>query len=191
MFCRNLSQRSKSLQSEFDQWREKLKACNTATDSSYKESETRLRELLKSVDGEAKILGKVVASIEKNRDQFAHIDDAELRERSRFSKDIKDIVKKVKFELDSEQTNAKKRADVNKELNSVRIDAAERQRKSKLEAEKDAARDQRANELTQLQEKQDALIRDQDSILGSMSDALARLNNQAVIINEEIENQAM
>ena len=189
IYFRNLAFRAKAVQNEYDQWKEKLKSCNTATDPSFKELENSLRANLKSAEGESRIVSKAVKSIEEKREQFAHVDNKELSDRAAFAKDIKDILKRIKVDLDSEQTKAKKNADINAELNAARAQAMERQRLNNENRMENAVRDERSNKISQLQAQQELLIRDQDVILDSMSDALSRLNNQAHIINDEIENQ--
>jgi hypothetical protein len=190
MTFRNVAKRSKTLQGEFDRWREKLRNCNTSTDAGFKDLENSLRANLRSVEAETKTLRSAVAAIEKNREQFAHIDDAELAERSRFVKEIKEVLKKIKGELDSQETSSKKKADLNAELNAVRIQTEERQ-KSRYSAMEEAEQAERSRQMSQLQARQEELFRGQDAILGSMNDALARLNTQALIINDEIKDQDM
>jgi hypothetical protein len=179
------------IQKDYDTWKSLMDSgVNTQTDVRFKEVDQPLRVSVKAVLDEAKMLGKAVSSIEKHRDQYPHIDDKELSERSSFVKSAKNMLKRIQDELESEATRAKFRQDTMGELKGNRSEVLQRKRsQDKYDALRAAEEDEKNDQIAGLQAQQQFMIGQQNLVLDDMASALKRLTTQATIINNELEAQ--
>lgn len=121
-------------------------------------------------------LAQTIDIVQKNRARFPSIDDAELASREAFVRDTKAHMQKVQETLQSERTKAKLAAD--KERREATMTGAEREQKRSAEEAVEARRQAQAQ-----------VERDQDAVLGDMSETLKRLGAIAGDIDQELGAQ--
>eukprot|EP00475_Leptophrys_vorax_P022901 TRINITY_DN3114_c0_g1_i2.p1 TRINITY_DN3114_c0_g1~~TRINITY_DN3114_c0_g1_i2.p1 ORF type:complete len:270 (-),score=86.94 TRINITY_DN3114_c0_g1_i2:60-869(-) len=187
----NLASRLQAIQRDYDTWKSMMDSgVNTQTDVRFKEIDQPLRVSVKAVFDEAKMLGKAVSSIEKHRENFSHVDDRELAERSAFVKNSKTMLKRIQDEFDSDATKARYRQDTMGALKGDRQEVLQRKRsQDRYDALRQAEEDEKDDQIKVLQHQQQFMIDSQNVVLDDMASALKRLTTQATIINNELEAQ--
>lgn len=180
-----LEQEVRQLQLKFERWRQLLQTVNTATDVGFKTSHDEIRKDVTKTEEMCRKVKQAVMNIQMNRARFPHIDDRELANRRQFVDTLERAVTQMKDSLNSQDTRAKLEADQRKEMyqrqEQIRQDAA-RQASAYTQANTDFMKSQ--------QQQQTQVRREQDESLDKMGNTLDTLNQMAVTINNELEDQA-
>eukprot|EP00475_Leptophrys_vorax_P029401 TRINITY_DN4314_c0_g1_i1.p1 TRINITY_DN4314_c0_g1~~TRINITY_DN4314_c0_g1_i1.p1 ORF type:complete len:268 (+),score=89.61 TRINITY_DN4314_c0_g1_i1:68-871(+) len=182
--------RATQVKREYDTWKSMMDSDTSTTDSRFQACDQRLRELLKESLDEVRTLGKTVNKVKKKREDFPHIDNAELAERTKFVEDTKSALKKIQQDVESDSSNARKTKDTMKDLKGdgaeLRKLARDQDRYQKLE---DVPFDEKDGQIAKMQAQQDLLVKEQDEVLVSMEESLKRLRMQAEVIDNELDAQ--
>lgn len=72
------------LELQREKWKGLLHNTNTAESSAFQATDQQLKNSVKKVEQDIKNIKKTVKHVEKNRNQYPHIDDAELKSREDF-----------------------------------------------------------------------------------------------------------
>lgn len=166
----------------FSDWKALLRSRNTSTDEDFLRMDSDLSLRTTDLDKQVKQLQKVVAKIDKNRAQFPHIDDAELRGRKKYCSEARDIVRSVKQTLSSADTRAKLNADKQVALKGRRA----------LGSDEDAgyATQSQTPAREAFQETQRQAHAQQNEVLDDMMASVHRLGVMGEMVGDELGAQS-
>ena len=72
---------------KYEKYQDLVKSCDTSTNVEFKELNKDLTKSVRTVDKQIKDLKGAVDMVDKNREKFPHIKDAELNSRKKFVDD--------------------------------------------------------------------------------------------------------
>eukprot|EP00429_Kryptoperidinium_foliaceum_P000192 CAMPEP_0176019434 /NCGR_PEP_ID=MMETSP0120_2-20121206/9388_1 /TAXON_ID=160619 /ORGANISM="Kryptoperidinium foliaceum, Strain CCMP 1326" /LENGTH=285 /DNA_ID=CAMNT_0017352509 /DNA_START=293 /DNA_END=1147 /DNA_ORIENTATION=+ len=144
----------------------------------FKDAKKKLKRQLKNAESTLKDVHTTVQVVEKDRDKFSHIDDAQLYERQSLVNTSRERIQKAKDEINSEGVKLKL-------LEDERNKAVRRSGDGLLGARND---DQRRNTAFVLdnQAQTSLLMNQQDETLDELGEAVTRVGEMAGGISEEI-----
>mmetsp|Transcript_14830 Transcript_14830/g.26285 ORF Transcript_14830/g.26285 Transcript_14830/m.26285 type:complete len:247 (+) Transcript_14830:418-1158(+) len=159
---------------------ELLDNTNTAKSVEFKDARRSLGKDLKSAEKQLRDLTFTVTTVQKDRAQFAHIDDYELEQRDAYIKKIRKNLNEMKATYQGERVKRKMIADERAMIESKPMSSL-------------GATNSDEAENTQFIHDQQAqgqmIIRQQDEELEELGYAVDRVNDMAVGINEELKTQ--
>eukprot|EP01138_Halocafeteria_seosinensis_P010687 gb/GECG01010914.1/.p1 GENE.gb/GECG01010914.1/~~gb/GECG01010914.1/.p1 ORF type:complete len:217 (+),score=30.05 gb/GECG01010914.1/:1-651(+) len=97
-----------------EKWRNLLENTNTAESTAFQTTHSELLNSVKQVEQDIRNIKKTVKHVERNRNQFPHIDDAELSSRKEFISQTEKTVQEIKDEINSRKTKGKMHSDERK-----------------------------------------------------------------------------
>lgn len=169
-----------AINSKTTKFLELLDTCNTAKSSEFKDARRSLGKDLKSAEKQLRDLTFTVDMVQKDRAQFAHIDDYELEQRDAYIKKIRKNLNEMKSTYQGERVKRKMIADERKEIESKPM--------SNLGAtNSDEA--ENTHFIHDQQAQGQMIIRQQDEELEELGYAVDRVNDMAVGINDELKTQ--
>ena len=165
-------------QSDFEQWRFILDNKNTSTDPNFDRLNKGINVTLKELNVDLRNLQQVITVVEKSRQTFAHIDDAELAARKSFIADTRNKVQNIENVVNSDKTRLKIQGDQRRDLmGSSDTSVSQGRGGARITGEVVVA--QRRQDMKAREEEQDAVLED-------MSSALDRLTTSSTTINTKL-----
>jgi len=165
-------------QSDFEQWRFILDNKNTSTDPNFDRLNKGINVTLKELNVDLRNLQQVITVVEKSRQTFAHIDDAELAARKSFIADTRNKVQNIENVVNSDKTRLKIQGDQRRDLmGSSDTSISQGRGGARITGEVVVA--QRRQDMKAREEEQDAVLED-------MSSALDRLTTSSTTINTKL-----
>eukprot|EP01138_Halocafeteria_seosinensis_P010685 gb/GECG01010912.1/.p1 GENE.gb/GECG01010912.1/~~gb/GECG01010912.1/.p1 ORF type:complete len:245 (+),score=50.81 gb/GECG01010912.1/:1-735(+) len=166
-----------------EKWRNLLENTNTAESTAFQTTHSELLNSVKQVEQDIRNIKKTVKHVERNRNQFPHIDDAELSSRKEFISQTEKTVQEIKDEINSRKTKGKMHSDERKILQS--------KPGSSGAGEENMNKYQKANQdfVQESKQQQQQLIQQQDQHLDQMDRTLTTIDQMAKNINSELEEQ--
>jgi len=159
----------------FTRWQELLKSTNTAENDEFDWTTQELIENLKTIEQDLEALDETVCIVEKNMDRFS-LDSRDIDQRKRFIVDTRTRIQSIRGAIDHPNTHEKMEQDKRKALI--------------LSGASSAAQDLRGNLIIDDEKnEQQQLMADQDDIMGEIGQSVDRLNESALVINEELKSQ--
>lgn len=108
VFKEDLTQKLNSMENNLQRYISIVQDTDTAVNNhQVKDEKKALKKSIKSVEGTIKDLQMTVVLVEKNRDQFLHIDSGELDQRKVFIQHASDAVHHAKREMSSDKIKSK------------------------------------------------------------------------------------
>jgi hypothetical protein len=167
-----------------EKFQDEVRNCDTSSNLSFKELRKGLVKDVRSVDKKLKGLRDAVDVIEKNRNKFAHISNAELSSRQKFVSDMSGLLSEVKSGMDSEFVRRKMDEDENK---ARRAGGTNREtlgfgmRSSEAAGAREKENDRFIQDQRQYVERG---VKDQDQQLGALGSAVDRLGEMSRGVNQ-------
>lgn len=146
-----------------------------------KDSKKQMKRHMKHAESTLKDLQTINKLVEKQREKFPNIGDAELSERIEFVTKSSAQIAQVKHAMNSDEIKKKIAAD-ERSLANRRAGGGDMSGKSEIEKENTAFL---VDQATQAQ----LMMRQQDETLDDLDDAVIRVSNMADGIHEEINSQ--
>ena len=147
----------------------------------YRDAKKQLKRHLKNAESTLKDVQTTVQVVEKDRDKFSHIDDAQLFERQSMVNTSRERISKAKDEIGSQSVKLKL-------LEDERNKAVRRSGDGLLGARNDQQR-QNTSFILDSQAQTSLLMEQQDETLDELGEAVLRVGEMAEGISEEIEQQ--
>ena len=147
----------------------------------YRDAKKQLKRHLKNAESTLKDVQTTVQVVEKDRDKFSHIDDAQLFERQSMVNTSRERIFKAKDEIGSQSVKLKL-------LEDERNKAVRRSGDGLLGARNDQQR-QNTSFILDSQAQTSLLMEQQDETLDELGEAVLRVGEMAEGISEEIEQQ--
>lgn len=147
----------------------------------YKDAKKQLKRHLKNAESTLKDVHTTVQVVEKDRDKFSHIDDAQMFERQSLVTTSRERIYKAKDELNSQAVKLKL-------LEDERNKAVRRSGDGLLGARSDEQR-HNTDFILDNQAQTSLLMEQQDETLDELGEAVSRVGVMAEGISEEIGQQ--
>jgi len=175
-----LATKVQHIQGRLQNFRRLLASTNTATDTEFKECRKTLGRELKSAEKQLRDLNLTVELVQRDRQQFAHIDDYELEKRSSYVAETRRTLSDVRAFYSGDEVKQKMLADERKEI--------EKRPASNLGA---MSSDDMENThfIHDQQAQQRMIMNQQDEDLEELGFAVDRVQDMAVGINSELKTQ--
>lgn len=157
-----------------------LDSTDTATSPEFKDCRKSLARELKSCDKQLKDLAQTVDLVQKDRLQFAHIDDYELEQRKTYVKTVRHKLDEMKGTYGSDKVKAKMLADERKAIAS---------RPASSLGATSGAQMENTNYIHDQQAQARMIINQQDEDLEELGQAVDRVGDMATNINQELKTQ--
>lgn len=155
------------------EWKTLLQNENTARCKRFKDLHTDIAAELKEIESDLKDIEDTIKMVEDNRSRFS-IDDSEVNSR-------KDFVRQGRVKL-KDARDAHQRA-------QSKIESDKREHLRLQEREKSSAMTNENEKFLRGQkEEQQQILQNQDEQLSELSKSAERLNNTAVVINQELQD---
>jgi len=150
----------------FEEWKTLLQSTNTVNDPQYLHSVKQLKSGLKGAKKSLKVLDDTVTMVVKRREDFSHINDAELKSRQEFCAQCKERLESVKAVTRSQATADKLAED------------AERTKLEDLASAREMASRPGGNSqfIDRQQKSQSDIISEQDDALARIDEGVQRLH---------------
>mmetsp|Transcript_25421 Transcript_25421/g.33188 ORF Transcript_25421/g.33188 Transcript_25421/m.33188 type:complete len:263 (+) Transcript_25421:86-874(+) len=158
-----------------------LQNTNTATNSEFRDIRKALIRELASAEKKLSNLNLTVEAVEGNREQFSHIDDAELSERKAFIIETKKTIKHIASDIRSDKARKKMEQDERQHM-------ARSQPESNLGA-KTAFQSQNTDYVLDQRARAQVTLKQQDEELEEIGMAVDRVGDMAGNIKDELESQ--
>mmetsp|Transcript_46486 Transcript_46486/g.105014 ORF Transcript_46486/g.105014 Transcript_46486/m.105014 type:complete len:247 (+) Transcript_46486:144-884(+) len=175
-----LSEKVSALHSRHSTFKRLLETTNTATSAEFKECRKAFARELKSAEKQMRDLTLTVDLVKNDRQQFPHIDDYELEQRSAFIVKTKKVLSEITASFKSEGVKAKMVADERKEIESR--PAANLGATSSDQME-------HTHFIHDQQAEARMIISQQDEDLEELGQGVDRLHEMGQGINEELKQQ--
>lgn len=161
-----------------------VKNCDTSSSTEFKDLRKGLVNDVRSADKKLKGLKQAIEMVEKNRQKFEQIKDAELATRKRFVDETQKVLNDVKAGMEAPSVRRKIEDDENKSRNNVFKSGSGTASVEVVERSKENDTFIKNNKLVQRE-----MIDEQDENLGHLEKAVDTLGRQAVLIKEETAKQ--
>eukprot|EP00615_Pteridomonas_danica_P007056 CAMPEP_0114350954 /NCGR_PEP_ID=MMETSP0101-20121206/16800_1 /TAXON_ID=38822 ORGANISM="Pteridomonas danica, Strain PT" /NCGR_SAMPLE_ID=MMETSP0101 /ASSEMBLY_ACC=CAM_ASM_000211 /LENGTH=228 /DNA_ID=CAMNT_0001490547 /DNA_START=70 /DNA_END=753 /DNA_ORIENTATION=- len=175
-----LSEKVAALKNRSKTFKRLLETTNTAKDPEFKECRRAFTRELKSSEKQMRDLTLTVDLVLKDRAQFAHIDDYELDERSKYISETKEVLAEISLTLKGEEVKRKMVADERTEL--------ENRPASNLGATNSEAMEN-THFIHDKQAEARMIMREQDEDLVELGQGVDRLQELSSGINQELKVQ--
>lgn len=162
----------------FEEWKTLLQSTNTVNDPQYLHSVKQLKSGLKGAKKSLKVLDDTVTMVVKRREDFSHINDAELKSRQEFCAQCKERLESVKAVTRSQATADKLAED------------AERTKLEDLASAREMASRPGGNSqfIDRQQKSQSDIISEQDDALARIDEGVQRLHQRGLDMGDEIRS---
>lgn len=175
-----LSLKLDSIRARLQVFKRLVKTTDTATDVEFKDCKRALGKEIKSADKQLKDLTLTVELVQNDRQQFAHIDDYELSQRTEYVSQAKKSLHEAKSYYTSEEVKRKMMEDERKQIAS--------KPNSSLGATSSEAMEN-THFIHDQQAQARMIMNQQDEDLEELGQAVDRVNDMAVGINQELKTQ--
>ncbi|KAL7531017.1 hypothetical protein ACHAWF_003596 [Thalassiosira exigua] len=206
MFRADLGRKLTSVDEELDKYLTAVRTTDTAANShAIKEIKKQLKRHVKHAESTLRDLETTVRVVERGREKFPHIRDAELAERRRFVDDAKDRLARAKTDLQSDEVKQKlvrderaltERRRAQKKGRVASAPPGDRGASGAAKGGYGPARDLEEGGSNGIGESDDPeraetlmMMRQQDETLDGLDAAVTRVGYMAETIHEEIETQ--
>lgn len=179
-------QEVKQLQRIFEDWKSLVMSVDTALDDRFPSLHSKLEVKLQEVFEHASKLSKTVSKVEKHREKFRHVDDAELLSRKRSCQDLKSAIRAIKEAFNSQEYQGKIQRDRKANLKGSSAQGFSGTTNSAPKSSQEGVSQRGINSIMAMQESK---IKEQDVVLDDMQSALQRLGVMADHINVELDAQ--
>lgn len=182
-FKGELDDRLNQASGKFQKWKQLLETTNTATSREFKSIN---RSLCRDVDGIIRELNELeriaIKTVEKQRNKFAYIDDAELGNRKKYVSATRYKVRQMKETMSGPQTSGKIEQD-------KRLILLGRDKKPRGEAQVNPYQSGNKDFLQRQSEDTKRVFQEQDQVLDVLEGGVGNLNNMAIDIGKELDEQ--
>lgn len=174
VFRDDLQSRVDQLNQRYRQAREMLGGANTASNGEFRRVTQKLRRELKHASRQLNDLEMTVRSVERDRDQFLHIDDQELQARKAFLSSIGDLLNRMTHDLEGGAIKEKLERDEEEALKLYRPQGTLGAINDVEMANTNYIQDQRARTQLTLKQQDDTLVELGESVdrVGLMADRI-------------------
>jgi len=152
----------RQLEADMATWRDLLKRTNTHTNQSFQRSHRSVRKQLKQLNNHIKALSQTVTAVESQRARFPNIDDEELENRKNFVTETKTIVEGYQKLVNDPATKEKRESDKRK------VEALKAEPENDFSPIGDGRFSKRMQDQEELEEKQDDMLEDMQTVLGRL-----------------------
>jgi hypothetical protein len=166
-----------------EKFQDEVRNCDTSSNLAFKELRKGLVKDVRSVDKKLKGLRDAVDVIEKNRNKFVHISNAELDSRQKFVSDMSALLSEVKSGMDSQFVRQKMDEDENKARRAV--DTKRETIGFGMRGSETATREKENDRFIQDQRQYvERGVQEQDQQLGALGSAVDRLGEMSKGVNQ-------
>uniref|UniRef100_A0A7S2S2M2 t-SNARE coiled-coil homology domain-containing protein n=1 Tax=Rhizochromulina marina TaxID=1034831 RepID=A0A7S2S2M2_9STRA len=169
-----------TIQKRLQTFKRLLETTDTATNQDFKDSKKALGRDLKAAEKQLKDLTLTVEFVQKDRAQFAHIDDYDLQQRTTYIAETKQALGEIKAYYSGDDVKRKLADDMRKDIM--------KQPTSNLGATSSDAMEN-THFIQGQQAQQRMIMEQQDEDLEELGYAVDRVNDMAVGINTELKTQ--
>jgi len=175
-----LTSKVKSIQKKRQTFRRLLETTDTASNQEFKDAKKALGRDLKAAEKQLKDLTLTVEFVQKDRAQFAHIDDYDLQQRTSFIAETKQTLGEVKAYFMGDAVKRKMADDMRQDIM--------KQPTSNLGATSSDAMEN-THFIHDQQAQQRMIMEQQDEDLEELGYAVDRVNDMAIGIHTELKTQ--